>query len=48
VQLAPLYQPLRKEVDYGSIECLVMTLDKGLTASGHQSIALALRGAGVG
>jgi glycosyltransferase involved in cell wall biosynthesis len=47
LQLAPLYQPLRRDMTYGSIERLVMLLDGALTAAGHESIVVALNGSRV-
>jgi len=47
LQLAPLYQPLRAGMAYGSIERLVMLIDQALVDAGHESIVLALDGSEV-
>jgi glycosyltransferase involved in cell wall biosynthesis len=42
LHLAPLYQPVRDDMEYGSIERVVLLLDKGLTAAGHDVVTIAL------
>jgi glycosyltransferase involved in cell wall biosynthesis len=44
VQLAPLFDPLRDDVSYGSIERMARCLDVGLVNLQHRSIMLALEG----
>jgi len=36
LQLAPLYQPIRGDTEYGSVERLVLLLDQGISAAGHR------------
>lgn len=47
LQLAPLYQPVRGDMEYGSIERLVLLLDKALTAGGHEVVTIAREGSQV-
>jgi glycosyltransferase involved in cell wall biosynthesis len=47
LQLAPLFEPLRRDVKYGGIERVVMSLAAGLSADGHHSTTLALKGSEV-
>lgn len=44
LQLAPLYQPIRDDMEYGSVERLVLLLDKALSAGGHRVVTIAREG----
>ena len=47
LHLAPLYQPIRGDMEYGSIERLVLLLDAGLSAAGHLVVTIARKGSQV-
>jgi glycosyltransferase involved in cell wall biosynthesis len=47
LHLAPLYQPIRDDMEYGSIERLVLLLDKGFSAAGHDVATIAREGSEV-
>jgi hypothetical protein len=44
LQLAPLYQPIRGDMEYGSVERLVLLLDQGISAAGHRVVTIAREG----
>jgi len=47
LHLAPLYQPVRDDMEYGGIERLVLLLDKALSADGHDVVTIAREGSQV-
>jgi glycosyltransferase involved in cell wall biosynthesis len=47
LQLAPLYQPVSGEMEYGSIERLVLLLGQVLAAGGHHVVTIAREGSRV-
>lgn len=44
LQLAPLYQPIRGDMEYGSAERLVLLLDQGISVAGHRVVTIAREG----
>lgn len=47
LHLAPLYRPIRGDIEYGSIERLVMLLNKELSTGGHHVVTIARDGSQV-